>query len=56
MFFMVMYTCVTMLYDIFSFVHIINGSKNLHGTNSTSKEFTLDTTEENLKKREKVDG
>ena len=32
----------------------VNGSKNLHGTNGTSKEFTLSTTERNLKKREKV--
>ena len=27
--------------------------KNLHGTNGTSKEFTLDTTEGNLNKKEK---
>ena len=34
----------------------VNGSKNLHGTNGTSTEFTLDTTEGNLKKREMGDG
>ena len=33
----------------------MNGSKNLHGTNGTNTEFLLDTTEGNLKKREKVE-
>ena len=28
----------------------VNGSTNLHGTNGTSTEFTLDTAERNLKK------
>ena len=34
----------------------VNGSKNLHGINGTSKEPTLDKAERNLKKREKANG
>ena len=47
-FLMVIYTCVTMVYDLFFMCTEVNGLKNLHGTNGTSKEFTLDTTEGNL--------
>ena len=40
------------------FFHLYRSKRtiNIHGTNGTSKELTLDTTEENLEKREKVDG
>ena len=31
----------------------VNGSKNLHGTNGTSKGFTLSTTKRNLKKEKR---
>ena len=43
-------------YGIYSFFKCteVNGSKNLHGTNGTTKEFTLDRNEGNFEKKEKT--